>query len=105
ENFIQSFEDILEGTNILTEERKKFIRKGIENYTEGRYLESIYILAFQIEPLMLDIFEFIKIPIYSINAGEMQTRMFGDIVQTLKSIEGIDTSFTFFLQYFYCDKK
>lgn len=91
----------LSSSDIISDERLKFIKHGISEFLDEDYISSIYILTFQIEGILKDFLKKLDLPTTSHKTDQVQSMMATEILKILKSKKIDDELFKFIEMFLY----
>lgn len=99
-DFIDELVKFISDCQYIKKTRIPFILSGLSHYKNKDYLASMHILLFQIEGILRDMMEAMKISAFSYQDNENKARLLRSIIETLYSVEGIDKNLIKFIEVF-----
>lgn len=89
-NWVAEMIKYLKTLPLVKKNRLKLIEKGLSAFEREDYISAIHILVFQIEGILRDTVEGLRIAPFSYHRGEMRIKKLWDILEILQKVEGID---------------
>jgi len=90
-NYPEEIVKFVSGCPFIDKIRIPLIYSGLSSFKDKNYVASTYILLFQIEGILRDLLEAMKISTFSLNSNnEMRVRLLSKVIELLYSIEGLD---------------
>jgi len=89
-DYIKDLIEFVSECSFIDKKRIPLISLGLSFFKDKNYVASIHILIFQIEGILRDMLESMKMSTFTFRNNEMMARLFSGIIERLYLIEGLD---------------
>ncbi len=90
----------LKQCSYIKKERLEIIEAGFKSYADKNFISSFHVLVFQIEGILRDMLEGANVPTFNLRENEMRVKLFSNIIDLLKKINGIDRDLIHLIEIF-----
>lgn len=99
-DYIDDLLKFISDCQFVRKNRITLIKSGLASFKEKNYVASIHTLVFQVEGILRDMLESMRVSTFTYRNSEMRARLFSDIVDTLYLVEGLDKNFVKLIDIF-----